>query len=56
VGPDRYEINGRVELRTGPQIAFSRSSLDFGLLGIGEVAVRVILTAGVFGRSVPGRV
>jgi hypothetical protein len=25
-----------------PQIAFSRSSLDFGLLGIGEVAIRTL--------------
>jgi Abnormal spindle-like microcephaly-assoc'd, ASPM-SPD-2-Hydin len=42
VGPDRYEIDGRVELRPGAQIAFSRTSLDFGLLGIGESAVHTL--------------
>ena len=36
VGTDRYEITGRAELRTGPEIAFSRDSLHFSLLGIGE--------------------
>ena len=36
MGTDRYEITGRAELRTGPEIAFSRDSLHFSLLGIGE--------------------
>jgi hypothetical protein len=40
--PNRYEIEGHLEVQAPAQIAFSRSSLDFGLLGIGEVATRTL--------------
>ena len=40
--PNRYEIEGHLEVQAPTQIAFSHSSLDFGLLGIGEVATRTL--------------
>jgi hypothetical protein len=39
---NRYELDAHLEVRAPAQIAFSRETIDFGLLGVGEAAFRTL--------------
>ena len=39
---NRYELDAHLEVRAPVQIAFSRETIDFGLLGVGEAAFRTL--------------